>query len=139
MNIRILTASLLAGLLGITISVIWILLLNLLLQVEPPRNMGILFLFSLPSGFLFSFLAYGLYARSDFLLGSLFGALSGFISGAISGTGFIIGSYFDYDNTPVVLELFGNGLFGALIGGLTGLVMGKIFGPLLAKVTRIDR
>ena len=139
MNTRILVASLSPGLLGITASVIWILLLNLLLQIEPPRNMGIMFLFGLPSGLLFSFLAYGLYARFDFLLGSLFGALSGFLSGAIGGIGFIIGSYFNYNNTPVALELIGNGLFGAMIGAVTGSILGKIFGPLLAKITRIDR
>ena len=138
MNIRILIASSLAGLSGIVVSLIWLYSLNLLMQVEPPRNMGIILLFGLPSGFITSFLAYELYAKSDFLLGSLFGALSGAISGAISGIGFIIGSYFDYNNTPVALELFANGLFGALIGVLTGLVLGKIFGPLLAKVTRIE-
>ena len=138
MNIRTLIASSLAGLLGIVVSLIWLYLLNFLMQVEPPRNMGIVLLFGLPSGFITSFLAYEIYAKSDFLLGTLIGALSGAISGAISGIGFIIGSYFDYNNTPVVLELFGNGLFGALLGLLTGSVLGKFFGPLLAKVTWIE-
>ena len=95
MNIRTLIASSLAGLLGSVVSLIWLYLLNFIIQVEPPRNMVIVLLFGLPSGFITSFLFFQLYARSDFLLGSLFGALSGFISGAISGVGFIIGMYFD--------------------------------------------
>jgi hypothetical protein len=138
MNMRALIAALLAGLLGLTVSGIWLFMLNLLLQVEPPRNIGIILLFGLPSGFITSFLAFELYAKSDFHFGSLFGALSGAISGAISGIGFIIGSYYDYNNTPVVLELIGNGLAGALIGTLTGLVLGKFLGPFLAKVNRIS-
>ena len=137
MKICTFIASSLAGVLGVVASLIWLFSLNLLMQVEPPRNMGIVSLFGLPSAFLTSFLAYEFYARSDFLLGSLFGALSGFTSGAISGAGFIIALYFDYHITPAALELIGYGLFGAMIGVLTGLILGKFSSPLLAKVTRI--
>ncbi|HEY95763.1 MAG TPA: hypothetical protein G4O15_12590 [Dehalococcoidia bacterium] len=95
-------------------------------------------MFGLPSGFITSFLGYELYTKSGYLPGTLFGGLSGAISGAISGIGFVVGSYFDYDNTPAALELFGNGLFGAMVGVCTGSILGKIFGPLLVKVTRIS-
>lgn len=137
MNIRTLMASFLSGLLGMAISGIWLYVLNLLLSVEPPRNVGIMLLFGLPSGFIASFLAYEFYAKSGFTLGSVFGAFSGAISGAVCGIGFIIAMYFDFNYGPTALELFGNGLFGTLVGILTGLTMGKIFGPLLAKVTKI--
>lgn len=135
-NIRVFVASLGAGLLGAAITAIWLYLLNTFLVIYPLRNMGLSLLFGLPSGFVTCFSAYQLYARAGFEIGSLFGALAGAVSGAATGVGWIIASYYGYLQ-PVGSELFVNGLVGAMLGIVTGAIMGKIFGPLLAKTTRI--
>jgi len=133
---RMLLSSLGAGLLGVAVTAIWLYSLNFFLVIYPQRSTGVSLLFGLPSGFIASFLAYQLYAKVGFEVGSLFGALAGAVSGAVTGVGWIIASYYGHLQ-PAGSEYFGNGLFGAMLGLVTGVILGKIFGPLLAKATKI--
>ncbi len=126
--------SVLSGLLAAVLACLGIFVLDRLLVTYPTRVLGVSFWLASASAFLCGCAAFLLYARSEFLAGSVFGALAGVVSGAITGIGFLL----SYDKlSPVGIELLGHGLAGAMIGGVTGAIMGAALGPVMARFANV--
>lgn len=130
---RTVAATLGFSLIGSVVCMVMQYIRIILVPTYPPLNVAIWLSISSASGFLCYGVAYLLYAKSAYGPGWFFGGAGGAVSGAATGIGYILSA----DLAPhSVIELLGNGLFGAIIGGFTGVILGILVLPWIVKVIK---